>query len=440
MEKVTNVVICLSPFISHFIPTIEIANEFRKIGVNVIYLGPKCIKETVRSQSFIFEEIVDYDENTLNSMQKGQEFGALLKIYQKIYFQVNKKIRKLNPDIVLVPLSRFPIYLLPLIDRNKKVILYSLCAGQPKMNLKSPPVTSNCRLYRNRLDKVVNGWYWMKRFVQKGIIPILKKKYCLFPFPQIYEWSKKKNIKLNFGIDGFYPDLPVAILGSELLETHNNRKGNCFYAGLCVSEKRNGPRLEKEQIYFIKKKKGKLFYCCMGTMSERYINVKAFIYALIEVFENNPQWNLFLCLGKYKSDIKVETYATNVTIAEFVDQQYILKYADFAITHGGHGSIKECIYYSVPMIVFPCCYDQRGNAVRVKEKEIGIISNMLQKTIIQRIIKKGCRRINGRKLEKLLNDINNPIYKKNIISLKEIILKSDECKNMIKTIILKEER
>lgn len=42
------------------------------------------------------------------------------------------------------------------------------------------------------------------------------------------------------------------------------------------------------------------------------------------------------------------------------------------ITHGGLGTVKECIHQQVPMIVIPLQYDQPINAARVEHHQLGI--------------------------------------------------------------------
>jgi UDP:flavonoid glycosyltransferase YjiC (YdhE family) len=41
------------------------------------------------------------------------------------------------------------------------------------------------------------------------------------------------------------------------------------------------------------------------------------------------------------------------------------------VTHGGLGSIKECVMHAVPMLVFPLDVDQPGNAARVVHHGLG---------------------------------------------------------------------
>jgi UDP:flavonoid glycosyltransferase YjiC (YdhE family) len=42
------------------------------------------------------------------------------------------------------------------------------------------------------------------------------------------------------------------------------------------------------------------------------------------------------------------------------------------VTHGGLGSVKECIAHGVPMVVVPLAVDQHDNAARVEYHGIGM--------------------------------------------------------------------
>jgi UDP:flavonoid glycosyltransferase YjiC (YdhE family) len=63
---------------------------------------------------------------------------------------------------------------------------------------------------------------------------------------------------------------------------------------------------------------------------------------------------------------------SNVTVLNWAPQIDILKTAAVALIHGGLGTIKECIYFGVPMLIFPFARDQPLNAKRVETKGLGI--------------------------------------------------------------------
>jgi len=51
------------------------------------------------------------------------------------------------------------------------------------------------------------------------------------------------------------------------------------------------------------------------------------------------------------------------------------------ITHGGASSVKECLYYGVPMIVIPLAEDQYGNAARVVSHGLGVRTDLRKLTV-----------------------------------------------------------
>ena len=64
--------------------------------------------------------------------------------------------------------------------------------------------------------------------------------------------------------------------------------------------------------------------------------------------------------------------ANVLVLAENAPQLALLARADAAITHGGLGTIKECIWQGVPMLVLPGDHDQPGNAMRVELHGLGV--------------------------------------------------------------------
>jgi UDP:flavonoid glycosyltransferase YjiC (YdhE family) len=53
----------------------------------------------------------------------------------------------------------------------------------------------------------------------------------------------------------------------------------------------------------------------------------------------------------------------------------LLKRASVMITHGGTGSLRECIFFGVPMIALAHMRDQVGNAARVAYHGLGVREN-----------------------------------------------------------------
>jgi UDP:flavonoid glycosyltransferase YjiC (YdhE family) len=76
---------------------------------------------------------------------------------------------------------------------------------------------------------------------------------------------------------------------------------------------------------------------------------------------------------KLYKDFK-STYKENVSIYSWVSQAQALDMADICFTHGGLATVKEAIFYGVPIVIVPQGKDQMDNALRVKRNKVGVIS------------------------------------------------------------------
>ena len=407
-------IICLNPFESHFLPMIPFARHLKTKKYDVIFLGSDKLKEKVLSVGFEYISIATLFDEKIHILRKNNKFKEMELMYKRLHLEVSKKLDLYRPDFLLIGISRFCLYLIPALESNSRIYLYSLCAGIPFINIESPPITSDYILKTNLLDKVNNFKEWIYKWRKKGgnIKLLWEKRF--YPWNEMGKICHQRRIKWKFGIDGYYPDFPVLIFGSKLFEFYQDE--NLNYLGLDVRDEYKICDCKYNNEY------EKLIYCSFGTMNDRYEKFKCFIVELLEVFREEPKWGLILSIG-YKIDYTSLNVPGNVKIYEFAPQIDILKHVDLAIIHGGYGTVKECIFLKTPMLVFPCIYDQRGNAARIQYLKIGIRDLMLE--------------VNGNKTNN--NDINryyikrliieilsNPMYQKNINELCFEIIKENE--------------
>lgn len=191
------------------------------------------------------------------------------------------------------------------------------------------------------------------------------------------------------------PELVLAPLEFEFAP--EVRKPNQHYLGLCMRPHRHdteldpafertweeiaGSRLKREsqkarvsnanQLY------KRLIYCSFGTFHEGAdASLLRFVTNLLEVIAQLPNVQLVCAVNKYV----IETLrhrgllTANTHFFTRVPQMRVLAEADVFITHAGFGSIKEAIYYGVPMLAYPLDpkYDQNGNALKLEHHGLGL--------------------------------------------------------------------
>lgn len=187
------------------------------------------------------------------------------------------------------------------------------------------------------------------------------------------------------------------------LDMGNLLKGdNVFHIGPSVlTERKIGDKLDVARLA----KGKKLVYASLGSHSIIYGEAcRVFFSTMIEVMKRPAMKNfhLVLSVGQEIDISGLGKLPPNITIVRWVSQVDVLKVASLVITHGGLGTIKECIFYGVPMIVFPMKLDQVRNAVLVEYHSLGMaakieeistegllagISYVLEESIIQTNIK-----------------------------------------------------
>jgi len=115
-----------------------------------------------------------------------------------------------------------------------------------------------------------------------------------------------------------------------------------------------------------------LIYCSLGSQSYQYEQSQTLFRAIIAAIGHSPDWQLVLATGVHLSSADFNPVPQNVLVVSWAPQLELLERASIMITHGGLGAVKECIFFGVPMIVFPCRWDQPHNAARVVHHGLGL--------------------------------------------------------------------
>lgn len=232
---------------------------------------------------------------------------------------------------------------------------------------------------------------------EKKRIPF--KYYLTNPFDVFIRKAMDNQFETLLNIDGFskhhpiakdrtsallFDNIPEIILAPLELEVSSEvRKPDQHYLGLCISENRQDteldPAFDKRFVQILERKTSgrKLIYCTFGTFyqgSDRAL--LDFLNKLLDAIEGLENVEAIFSVNK----LVIETLRYQRKMPAYihmfsrVPQLKVLQHADLFVTHGGLGSIKESIYYGVPMLVYPLDlhYDQNGNGLKVEHHGLGL--------------------------------------------------------------------
>ncbi len=184
-----------------------------------------------------------------------------------------------------------------------------------------------------------------------------------------------------------YTDLPILCFnGFELeLPHHPLPEGHAgrllSYVGPMVPTQRHDPRAESTAWRQWRERDPDpassgtrpLIYGSLGTFWSADTD---FLGRILKVFERRTDWDLVLGLGGTLDPTALGPCPPNVLILEYAPQLEILDDADLAITHGGIGTINECLLKGVPMVVYSTGFvDQNGCAVRLAHHGLGVVGH-----------------------------------------------------------------
>jgi MGT family glycosyltransferase len=119
----------------------------------------------------------------------------------------------------------------------------------------------------------------------------------------------------------------------------------------------------------------RLVYVSLGSQSHRAGagRVKAFLHAAAAAFAERPEWQVVISTGGLLEPGEI---APGGIVTGWAPQLDLLDRAAVMVTHGGMGTVKECIVRGVPMVVFPIDHDQPDNARRVVHHGLGVSGDL----------------------------------------------------------------
>ena len=145
-----------------------------------------------------------------------------------------------------------------------------------------------------------------------------------------------------------------------------------LYLGACIDVARVDPDFDWSAFNPDKP----FLYCSLGTYSGAYPHSRRLFRAVIDAMHVRTEWEAVIQVGDLAESLTFCDAPSGIRVVKHAPQLQMLARAKAFITHGGLSSVREAIYFGVPMLVFPGWNDQPGNAARVVWHGLGLRGEM----------------------------------------------------------------
>jgi len=439
-----NIVFCFPPIVSTINSSLRLARELTLRGHQITYIGIADCKPLISANGFKFVSIYEQwfpkgcfedvylklQSSTENDLSEARSHARWFNEFLDYLIaggdeELNLVIKELKPDLVLVStsLSDSVIWALFFYKLNLKVVYFFDVLGG--CNNTVPPIhtdlVSDGSVWSS--IKTILAWYiykikksrYEKYLVRNGLDLISSKKlrkiakYCGY---------SHKDIDFLTDMPGAQLKLPELVLFPKRFDFPGVRKEGRYYAEASIDLNREQSSFPWEKIT----ESQPIVYVALGTLSfMAKSDYEDFFHIVIETSMKWPAWNWVISIGNNLSVDDFEYAPSNVIIVNRAPQLELLKKASLMITHGGPNSVKECIFFGVPMIVFPLWFDQPGNVARVTYHGLGLKGDF--KTITSKV------------LQELIEEITaNPEFRERIKAMQKYFMEIEDDKLSIRLI------
>ena len=399
----------------HLFPTFGLSESLKKRGHEVHYIGIADNEKFVKDQGFEYHSVLLKDfppgsREIYKGYQKNLGGYSRFFMYNLVGRELTAILQKIKPEGVIINTFLSFEALLIHYKYNINPVIFT-----PYLDAKSPPfveaMNSIRSLGRPKMNKIFKAYkkynkklvYFFKQLPLKYKIKftisnlinyrISDEEFNSFVAP-VNEWMEIISCPKDFD----FPDV--------------KRNSTVHYIGPCIRNK----DLDENLFKLEKDNNKEIIFVCLGSQTARiYKTCETFFLKIFELMALPEMKNIHVILSmgsKFETE-KFGKIPENVSLYEWIPQIEALKISSAAIIHGGLGSVKECIYYGVPMIVLPDKYDQPANAQRIESHGLGVQGNL--------------ENISVDNLKSLVNRIlNDSVIKENVTRMQNIFRNKEE--------------
>ncbi|MCY1022988.1 glycosyltransferase [Pyxidicoccus sp. MSG2] len=348
-----SIVIIPLPVPGHVNPTLKLAKSLRDAGHSVVYASMADMGPRLRAEGFAFEPLFEaaYPTGSLDTRpSRSGNLLALLKLMRQevrrqdgmlralLDGELERRLGPLRPDLILydeklrhmppatyglgVPTVRFSVTVPP-----------QLLPPEAPGRVHKPPPRSVERVLSALSLAPRMSWYFDQ----------LARKYG---YPgRLHMAALQRNGR---------PMADLLFFPEEFIGSGRNAPGERYHVGPLVDVERQEPDLPWERI-----PQGRpLVFFSLGTLAFSTPRAPRLVHAMLEAATQRPDWSFVLAVGGALPPETLGAAPANALVVGHAPQLRLLQKVDVMVNHGGTNSVKECIYFGVPMVAVPLQHDQ----------------------------------------------------------------------------------
>ncbi|MFY0533685.1 glycosyltransferase [Nannocystis pusilla] len=166
-----------------------------------------------------------------------------------------------------------------------------------------------------------------------------------------------------------FPRLPQLILCPRAFEFPRELPARCHddVASVTVMESPVAPALAEFLL------RRPLVYCALGSQGLWRPQHQELLAQVLTLARRRPELSFVIAGDAHSADNLAAAAPSNAKVVAWAPQHAVLRAASAMISVGGMGTIKECLWHAVPLVLVPQFnpYDAQGNAARVVHHGLG---------------------------------------------------------------------
>jgi UDP:flavonoid glycosyltransferase YjiC (YdhE family) len=230
---------------------------------------------------------------------------------------------------------------------------------------------------------------------------------------QLLRLTRQAGARIGWGDYGYRLVETELVFGPQAVDfPRQNPPPSRRYAGASVDVQRGEDAFDWSQLA----PRLPLVYCAIGSHGGYWnqANRRRLVQAVVEAARSNPQWQFLLQAPAAEDLASLQPLPHNILAAAWFPQLQALQRADLIVCHGGFGTLREALFYGVPLIIFPLGVDQPGNAARVVYHRLGLAGDI--RTVTAQQI--------GAMIETVMND---PSFRQNAVKMSQALQADNDC-------------